>query len=767
MKSLKRPRYREFGFRILEILATQTDDGSIPRPTLSDMLKISKSSMSDVLKELDTQRFITRIPWFGNQEKIIITDQGRAEYNSSRIQRLQFPIPYQVQRYLNHRTPKISGFFPIQQIFVDRGLLHARSNCCVFGYPSSGKTLIAEMVMASEIESNGKALYCTPYKALDWQKYEDFRESFGKGLKANVVITDGDNPIRKGELEDARLIIATYERVLGAVRAGEPWLSEVSLLCADEITLLDDEGRGGTVDLVLTYFKNSKKHPRIITLSSLIGNPMEISEWIGAETIVENRRPPGLSVEEWLVYKKNDELIFRGRAGQIHREKTEKEIVPFLVERNLAKGETTLIFAGSRLATMAQAASLMHCHSPDIQLTEKASGFYQADIWEKTRKNKTLFDLIGRGLAFHNAGVQRKARRYVESLMKQDLLKTIVATTTLSHGIDYSIDNVIIELEGALDINKLQGYEYINLKGRTGRYGKSRNASVYIITNKKLAEQSFNKYFQGLPEPIAPLSTLTEPVISDFVMAEAGAGTVVLQSIEKLLKTTLCASRKRVSTDSVRNVLSTLVKSGFLEKTKDEYRITELGKTINRVNMSPSDALLALSLKPDASDKELLDAASNMDIAKKARERSRLFIREPDVVGILTDWMNELTLDEIIKKNGSAYDEQDIMDLADYTSTSLSKISGLFTEMKFRKRLENLRLRVKYGIKNDLAKSGLMDVPYFNKDRKRILARSIFESGIHDPSTLAKSKPKELSFKSGVNIEVANEIINSVKARNH
>lgn len=97
--------------------------------------------------------------------------------------------------------------------------------------------------MANELDNNGKFLYCTPYKALDWQKYYDFSRWFCDGLKTKVVITDGDNPVRTTDLLDARIVIATYERVLGAIQSAEQWIRDITLVCADEITLFDDKPR--------------------------------------------------------------------------------------------------------------------------------------------------------------------------------------------------------------------------------------------------------------------------------------------------------------------------------------------------------------------------------------------------------------------------------------------------------------------------------------------------------------------------------------------
>jgi len=93
-------------------------------------------------------------------------------------------------------------------------------------------------------------------------------------------------------------------------------------------------------------------------------------------------------------------------------------------------------------------------------------------------------------VAFHHAGLHRAVRRFIEKLLKEGRLKTIVATGTLSHGIDYRIDSMIIDYESIRSAHELPVCEYINMKGRAGRYGKSkvRKAPVYILCPRERAE---------------------------------------------------------------------------------------------------------------------------------------------------------------------------------------------------------------------------------------------------------------------------------------
>jgi replicative superfamily II helicase len=700
--------------------------------------------------------------WYENEHIIEVTDQGRRQYEESKKERLGFPIPYPVKMYLDQRKPKVGNLFPIQQTFVDRGLLHSRNNVCVFGYPGSGKTLVAEMGMANELDNSGRALYCTPYKALDWQKYNDFSECFGKGLRKKVVIADGDNPVRISDLLEADIIIATYERVHGAVRNDEQWLDGITLVCADEITLLDDKERGGGLDVLLTHLRLRDNPPRLITLSSLIGNPLQISEWLDAEAIIENRPLPEMEVHEYLVFKQGNKLTYLSRDGKRFDEEIKGNVIEHISRRSLEKKETTLIFVGSRPQTELLGRRLRASHQYNQQLAERAKSFFENEVWEKTQLTKSLCELIGYGIAFHHAGVQRKARKFVESLLRENALKTVVATTTLSHGVDYSIDNVIIDLPTILRIHELHGYEYINLKGRTGRPGKSQSASVYILANEKLARKVFDKYFLGSPEAIGSSSTFEKEVIATMILTEAGRTGISVDKIMEKLNKTLCAATKtRPQKSFLKETINELVRFGFLKKKNGFFVVSELGKKVNETNLSPYDAKIVIGIPADISTADLLEVASNIYIAK--RMKRNLLLPFGEEREILVDWMNEASLDSIKAKYGSSYDDQDIIDLGEYASSSIEKISSLASDSRLKKRLKVLKERVRYGIKSDMVESGLMILPSLSRDKKRSLARLLFSSGIDTVSKLAKENAESLSKDFGIEHELAGSLINNAK----
>lgn len=700
---MKRPLYKEFEFKILEFLATRTDNGSAVRKTVAEALKISKASMSDVLKDLSKLGFVKKTCWYENQEKIELTDSGRQEYNRLVSQRPSFPIPIPVQRYLRMRKPHVSTLFPIQQMFAERGLIFSKDNVCVFGYPGSGKTLIAEMVMANELHNGGKVLYITPYKALDWQKYCDFKQWFDE-TGAKVVISDGDHRVPNEDLQSAGIIIGTYEAIYGALRRNESWVENTTTVIADEISLIGED-RGGTVDLLLTELISREQSPRIIALSSLVGNPFELAEWLRAQTVIENRPAPGVNLSEYVVYREDKNLAtFLNRNGKTEKVKVDNTIPEHIVKSHLSKGETTLIFVGGRGQTQFVAKHLRSLSKRDESLAKEVSEFLEREKPICTELTKELCESLEYGIAFHHAGLQRKARRFIEGLVNEGKVKIVVATTTLSHGVDYRIDSVIIDLRSLIEVktHDLQGYEYINLKGRTGRIGKSKSASVYIYCDKKSANRVYKKYFLGSPEPILPETTFDDERLSSTVLLEASERNVDAKELLKALRKTLGFKRSHLTKKKLTDMLAELAKSGFTKQSGNEYRITELGKNANEIGLTPFEVKQILEMKSRSAEAEVLEIAANIDLAGKVRASRTLNVSDSKRQKVIELVLDGKTIDEI-RRECSGYDDQDILDLVRYTEISLSKMSNVVTDAALKKKLHDLKNRLG---RNHLGNSG-------------------------------------------------------------
>ena len=178
---------------------------------------------------------------------------------------------------------------PAQVKSVKAGLLEGK-NLLVCTPTASGKTLIAELASISAIlNKKGKAVYVVPLKALATEKYNDFKKRYGSFIR--VAISIGDFDSSDAYLADYDLLIVTSEKLDSLIRHHAPWVKMISVVVIDEIHLLNDPGRGPTLEILITMLRQLLPKSQLIALSATIGNPEELARWLDAELVTDNWRP--------------------------------------------------------------------------------------------------------------------------------------------------------------------------------------------------------------------------------------------------------------------------------------------------------------------------------------------------------------------------------------------------------------------------------------------------------------------------------------------
>jgi len=192
------------------------------------------------------------------------------------------------EKLFNILVKEIDDLRPCQQKAVKAGLLSGQ-NLLVCTPTASGKTLVAEIAAIKNIlEGKGKAVYIVPLKALAREKYKDFKQRYGHLCR--VALSIGDMDKSDSYLSDFDLIITTSEKLDSLIRHRAPWVSKIGTVVVDEVHLLNDPGRGPTLEVTLTILKKILK-AQTIALSATIGNPKELAQWLEAELIEDNWRP--------------------------------------------------------------------------------------------------------------------------------------------------------------------------------------------------------------------------------------------------------------------------------------------------------------------------------------------------------------------------------------------------------------------------------------------------------------------------------------------
>ena len=176
---------------------------------------------------------------------------------------------------------------------------------------AAGKTLVAYTALMKAVKDGKKGIYLVPLRALAWEKVNELRDICRNILNgAKVGVSVGDFDKAKG-LSKYDIIIATSERADSLIRHNPSWLTEVGCLVADEIHLINDSGRGPTLEVTLSKFREINPTIQIIGLSATVSNSDEIAQWLDATLVKSDFRPVplkrGISIDkniEWEDHRK-------------------------------------------------------------------------------------------------------------------------------------------------------------------------------------------------------------------------------------------------------------------------------------------------------------------------------------------------------------------------------------------------------------------------------------------------------------------------------
>ncbi|MCK7520901.1 MAG: DEAD/DEAH box helicase [Ignavibacteriales bacterium] len=226
---------------------------------------------------------------------------------------------------------------------------------------ASGKTLIAEMAMHNAINKRGKCLYIVPLKALASEKFEEFSN---KGVRVGIATGDFDR--RDDLLGRNDIIVATSEKVDSLLRNNARWIADITLLVVDEVHLIDSQGRGPTLEMVIAKMRFRNPAMQVIGLSATIGNPDKLAGWLDAELVTSTWRPVDLRQGVFF----NDCIHFRdGDRAQSKQVSKNYDDLNLCLD-TIAEGGQCLVFVSSRRNAEAfakRAAGAIKSEDPDTR----------------------------------------------------------------------------------------------------------------------------------------------------------------------------------------------------------------------------------------------------------------------------------------------------------------------------------------------------------------------------------------------------------------
>lgn len=682
----------------------------------------------------------------------------------------------------------ISTLTPPQELAVKEGLLSGK-NFVIAAPTASGKTLIAEMPMIkSVLWDRKKAVYVAPMRALVSEKHTDFKGTYPY-LK--VAMSIGELDSLDDWLAGYDIILASTEKLDSLIRHGVGWLDDVGCIIFDEVHMLDDNGRGPTLEILITRLKRMCKNAQIVALSATVGNAKEIAQWLGAVLVESDYRPVQL--------KKG--IAFDGTA---HYEQEEEELhgsskIPEIriAEDTLERKKQILVFYSTKKNTEAGAERLSASVERYLTAEERiglqeASAAILGALGKPTSQCEKLARLVEKGTAFHHSGLVNAQRHAVEEAFRRGYLKAICSTTTLGLGVNLPAHTVLVrdtsryrQGEGS---ERLSVNEVTQLFGRAGRpkYDKEGRA-LLIARSKSEIGELYNRYMNGELEPVeSKLGVM--PVLRTHVLAFISTRFLTTEeSINNFMSETLYGYQysnigelKGITAE----VLDELAQWGFVERNGSVYDATRIGRRVSELYIDPLSAKWIIdSLHRERDELGNLFVICNTiemrPYVRAAKEAGVAFMRYQYLLAnsdvnyesqdlmyydplkpmstamMLNDWIEEKGEREITKDYsttpGALFAKITNADWLLYSSTELGKLIRVSTA-----RLLELRVRLKYGIKKELADLVRLE------QVGRVRARLMYDNGIRSVADLRRedcaAKVETLFGK-----EIAGRILDQVK----
>jgi len=707
----------------------------------------------------------------------------------------ELPLDHNTTNFL--KSEGYTKLYPPQEDAIKAGILEEK-NILVSTPTASGKTLIATLAMIQHvIKHKTKVVYLSPLRALAAEKFLEFKklETMKLDRKIKVSISTGDFD-SVGNLANSDILILTNEKMDSLMRYGPAWIDDIGLVAADEIHLVGDEGRGPTLEMILTRFKLglAGNKPRIIALSATITNSDELAEWLDCKQVESKWRPVPLSEA---VY---DDFTVKNQKRQSYEINFDSIGLPSigLGIDSVKNGGQSLLFAMTRpscakLATDSGKYIEKMLDKNELSELEKISKKLLSNN-EQTQLVKKLAYLVKQGVAFHHAGLNQNCREIIETEFRSGKIKILSATPTLAAGVNLPARRVVIssilrydtKFAGNTPISVL---EYKQLCGRAGRPQYDKEGESIIIAKQIPQDDLLDHYIDGEPEPIE--SKIIEPssLRIHLLSLIVTSPTITEDRINKFFSQTLGGMQVEDETIelNLENAKHFLIDEKFIVKNENGFIATKFGQMVSRLYIDPMtarDFRNAIEYDISKGRKHTFGFLYLITDCGEFFPKFGLRIKDEERVNIVLEnneqtkikhidvqdctrsllamelWINEGTeIDLSDQLNIESGDMHRMAETANWLVYSLRELSRLLGRTDLIKELDDLRQRIIYGIKEEL-----IDLAKI-KGIGRVRARRLYRNNIRTRQDLAAASVNQLAAIDKIGMTVANNIKSQLKVR--
>lgn len=451
---------------------------------------------------------------------------------------------------------------------------------------SAGKTLMAQLIICAHTVSDDRDVcYVTPLRSLGREMRQSLRPRLrylDRRLGADLPDGFGTNDPTENRATDeagigpadgtparARVEVMTPERLMNSLRQSpQDVLDRFSLFVIDEAHLIAASGgRGLLMEGLLAVLDSSGA--RLMLLSGVVGNAGALATWTsggsgdvlftddwraprrlhvltGTERIDESRAVlPGRGSRPGKTrYDLRARLAVKPTSSSTHQLATTTPIGELVLKADGtkdAKSTAGYVTTARTAALLLRAGSLLMVVSTR-NLARDAAKVMAADL-EDDPGSQGLADglaarlgdahpLVGcvrKGIGYHHAGLPVEVQEAVEDAIRDETLRAVVATRTLTDGVNLPVRTVVIattEYVGQDPGERMTPAQLLNAVGRAGRAGKESEGWIVMALQKQLQPADFARL------------TPTASELEVHSTLEADAALEALAEAEQLIATT-------------------------------------------------------------------------------------------------------------------------------------------------------------------------------------------------------------------------------------
>lgn len=450
--------------------------------------------------------------------------------------------PKPIIQAFTHGSPPVLTLWPPQVDFLngEHGrVFDEETRRLFFASPTSaGKTLIAQLLIAVHLGRGGRgACFVVPTRSLSAEVSQALRKRLGRlaRIEQNDVLTPDTREIEVEEARPFLISVVTPEKLSYLLhRDTQAVLSAYDLFIFDEAHNVNNASRGWLLESLITYLHvvTLASEHRLMLMSAAVGNDQQFIQWLrgGSEPYAGGTRVQS----PWRAPRRLT-AVYRTRIGEqsgtkpIQGKQEHRKVFPLegflstplfdVLNQRLTVGKVgELVLRSSTNKKMDGSTPQYETVVPlvkalgrlglvmaviqDKKLVQsfaiKLAGLYpqqpldarlQGLIEESRRalgEDHPLTKTLQRGVAFHHGEIPNQLRLKIERAAAQQLVHSIVCTTSLTEGVNLPVHSVVIVQRYRHDQNGQQVHtltpsQLLNALGRAGRAAMETEGVLVLV----------------------------------------------------------------------------------------------------------------------------------------------------------------------------------------------------------------------------------------------------------------------------------------------